>query len=128
MKDYKQKNVKQSYSDDWATPKHIYDKYMSDGFIDPCPLYANDFNFEPIDEKLFINPPYSNITKWVEYAINNHYYCGKKIVLLVPSRTDTKWFHKLLDYGVKLEFIKGRLKFGNSKTSAPFPSVLIHLE
>lgn len=47
------------------------------------------------------------------------------VVCLVPSRTDTKWWH---DYAMKadeIRFIKGRLKFGNSKNSAPFPSAII---
>ncbi len=75
---------------------------------------------------MFINPPYSDITNWVEFALrsakeDNH------IVLLIPSRTDTKYFHKLLEYGCDLEFIKGRLKFGDLKGTAPFPSVLVHL-
>lgn len=48
-------------------------------------------------------------------------------VMLVPARTDTRWFH---DYCynkpyVELRFIKGRLKFSNAKNSAPFPSMLV---
>jgi len=48
--------------------------------------------------------------------------------MLVPSRTDTKWFHEYV-YNKKniiIEFIKGRLKFGNGINSAPFPSMLIY--
>jgi site-specific DNA-methyltransferase (adenine-specific) len=45
--------------------------------------------------------------------------------MLVPARTDVKWFHKALEYGAKVQFIKGRLKFGNSKQSAPFPSIFL---
>ena len=79
----------------------------------------------------FCNPPYSELksTKkklgWVEKA---HIECqkGKTIVLLIPARTDTQWFHEIIlenEYDVR--FIKGRLKFGDSKTAAPFPSMLI---
>ena len=79
---------------------------------------------------MFINPPYERglIEQFIDMAIRNHQKYDKEIVLLIPSRTDTKYFHKLLDYGVDLEFIKGRLKFGGSKNSAPFPSVLIYLK
>ena len=47
------------------------------------------------------------------------------VVMLIPSRTDTKWFHNYI-YGIaEIRFIKGRLKFGNSKNSAPFPSMVV---
>ena len=46
------------------------------------------------------------------------------IVFLVPSRTDTKWFHEFVYHKAELRFIKGRLKFGDSKNSAPFSSIL----
>lgn len=47
------------------------------------------------------------------------------VVCLVPSRTDTKWWHDYAMKGNEIRFIKGRLKFGNSKNSAPFPSAII---
>jgi len=49
---------------------------------------------------------------------------GATVVCLVPARTDTRWWH---DYAMKgrIEFIRGRLKFGNAKNSAPFPSALV---
>lgn len=129
MKSYLQKHDKISYSDHWSTPNEILDFYVNQkGFYDPCPLHASGFEWLSIDEPLFINPPYSDISSWIEWAITNHIFSGKDVVLLIPSRTDTKYFHKLLDYGCDLEFIKGRLKFGNSKNGAPFPSVLVHLK
>lgn len=128
MRTYLQKHNKILYSDHWSTPKEIYDLYVNQkGYFDPCPLHDEGFDFEHIDKPLFVNPPYSDIAKWVEWAIINHILSRKHVVILIPSRTDTTYFHKLLDYGVDLEFIKGRLKFGNCKTGAPFPSVLIHL-
>lgn len=129
MKSYLQKHGKIQYSDHWFTPKEIYDFYVYEkGYFDPCPLGANDFDFKHINQPLFINPPYSDISKWVEWAITNHILSGKHVVLLIPSRTDTKYFHELLLHGCDLEFIKGRLKFGESKNGAPFPSVLVHLK
>lgn len=133
MKSYLQKHDKIKYSDHWSTPKEIYDLYVNQlGYYDPCPLGSKDFNFINIPHNIFLNPPYSEISKWIEWAIQNHFHYinngyNFKTVILMPSRTDTKYFHKLLEYGVDLEFIKGRLKFGNSKYGAPFPSVLVYL-
>lgn len=46
--------------------------------------------------------------------------------MLLPARTDTKWFHEyILEPGHEVRFIKGRLKFGGSKNSAPFPSMVV---
>lgn len=129
MKKYIQKNKKESYTDNWSTPKNIYSYYVEQlGFFDPCPLNSQSNNLDKLyDKHLFINPPYSDISSWIDFSINNHYKYNKQITLLVPSRTDTKWFHKILDHGAEIQFIKGRLKFGNSKQSAPFPSIFIHL-
>lgn len=117
-------------SDHWSTPIDIYEKFINDGYIDPCPLHSKEdnLNIDFGNVKLFINPPYSDIKSWVEFAIRHHKKYKNEIVFLVPSRTDTKWFHRLLDYGVELEFIKGRLKFGGSGNPAPFPSVYIKLK
>ena len=128
MKSYLQKHNKIKYSDHWSTPSEIYDYYVKKlGYYDPCPLGDDDFNFRTLYTKIFLNPPYSDISTWVHWAIDNHQITKRHIVILIPSRTDTKYFHKLLEYGCDLEFIKGRLKFGDSKNTAPFPSVLVHL-
>lgn len=49
------------------------------------------------------------------------------MVMLIPARTDTKWFHDFIyqQQGVEIRFIKGRLRFGNSINSAPFPSMVV---
>lgn len=72
----------------------------------------------------WMNPPYGReIGKWMRKAYESSLY-GATVVCLVPARTDTAWWH---DYAMKgeIEFLRGRLKFGGSKTSAPFPSALI---
>ena len=67
------------------------------------------------------NPPYGReIGKWVEKAATSN----TKVVMLLPARTDTKWFHEYILHKADIYFIKGRLKFGNSKNSAPFPSLI----
>lgn len=125
-------NLKGCYShksDNWSTPNDIYNHFINElGCKDPCPLYSKEDNLNNIyKEDLFINPPYSEIDKWIDF-IFKHYL--NYIFLLIPARTDTKYFHKLINETnrtIELYFIKGRLKFGNSKLSAPFPSVLIKI-
>ena len=76
---------------------------------------------------VFCNPPYGRkIYKWVEKCYNESLKENTVVVLLIPSRTDTKYFHEFLykKDNVELRFIKGRLKFGKSNNSAPFPSLL----
>jgi len=134
-----------SQSDSWSTPiglKNELDKEFNFDF-DPCPLDLNPklsitlfdtdkekkevFNGLNVDwgSSNFVNPPYSDISNWMVKAYNE-FKKDKTVVLLVPSRTDTKWFHKYcLPYATEIRFIKGRLKFGDAKNSAPFPSMLI---
>ena len=131
-----------SQTDQWATPQDFFDK-LNEEFhftLDPC---ADEFNHkcdkyytEEQDgliqswekETVFCNPPYGReIGKWVEKAYAENLVGGALVVMLIPARTDTKWFH---DYiynkpNVEIRFIKGRLKFGNSKNSAPFPSMVV---
>lgn len=72
--------------------------------------------------RVYCNPPYGKqISKWVRKA----YESNTLVVMLLPSRTDTKWFHDYcLRYG-EVRFIKGRLKFGNGIGNAPFPSMIV---
>ena len=116
-------------TDHWRIPTEIYNFFMSEGYIDPCPFYA-DFDGltrEYKNQKIYINPPYSQIKLWVDYALKL-LGGGCKIVMLIPSRTETKYFHKLMEHNPKILFFKGRLHFNESKNSAPFPSCLIILE
>ncbi len=45
--------------------------------------------------------------------------------MLLPARTDTKWFHEYVLHKAEIRFIKGRLKFGDGNNSAPFPSMVV---
>jgi phage N-6-adenine-methyltransferase len=131
-------------SDEWYTPQDFFDRlneiYHFD--LDAC---ATDFNtkcknyYTILDNSLnqewnyksvWCNPPYSNIKDFMKKAYEENKKYNNNIVLLVPSRTDTKWFHEYCynKDNVKIEFIKGRLKFGGSKNSAPFPSMLVIFE
>lgn len=71
-------------------------------------------------EFVWMNPPYGRtIGKWVEKLSQN------KGVGLLPARTDTKWFHDFIYGKAEIRFLKGRLKFGGGKNSAPFPSMVV---
>jgi site-specific DNA-methyltransferase (adenine-specific) len=125
-----------SETDLWATPQEFYDK-LNDEFhftLDPCATKENhkcekyytkqdngllqDWN----NDIVFCNPPYGRVIGfWVKKA----YESKSKVVMLLPARTDTRWFHNYIYNKAEIRFIKGRLKFGESKNSAPFPSMVV---
>lgn len=75
---------------------------------------------------VWCNPPYGrNIVKWVEKCYREGCKDNTLVVLLIPARTDTKYFHDYILHRAEIRFIPGRLKFGNSNNSAPFPSMLV---
>ena len=124
----------------WATPQAFFDKLNEEwNFnLDCCALPENakcENYFTPEQDGLkqewkgtvWMNPPYGReIGKWVEKAYNEAQK-GATVVALLPARTDTKWFHEWIYMmnGVDVEFVRGRLKFGEGKNSAPFPSMLV---
>lgn len=122
------KGVFSHESDHWQTPKKLYEAFMKNNFTDPCPLHCKENNLDKFycQEKLFINPPFSQMSKWVEKSIEwaSH---GCEVWLLMPSRTDTKYFKKLADFRCFIWFFTGRLHFNDSKNSAPFPTMLVRL-
>ena len=75
---------------------------------------------------VYVNPPYSKLKQWVIKSIQEAKK-GNKILMLIPSRTDTKAFELLYEYGCTFIFIKGRLHFNDCKNAAPFPSMLVLL-
>lgn len=116
-----------SLTDIWATPKSVYEK-LNEEFnfdFDPCPLNPN-FNGLEIEwgGVNFCNPPYSKLKLWIEKAYRE-YKKGKTVVMLIPSRTDTRAWHDYIMKANEIRFIKGRLKFGNAKFNAPFPSCVV---
>lgn len=129
-----------SQTDNWSTPQYFFDLLDSEfGFsLDPCCTHENakckkhytkeddGLKHSWAGEVVFCNPPYGrDIGKWVrkgyEESLN-----GALVVMLLPARTDTRWFHEYIYHKAKeIRFIKGRLKFGNSANSAPFPSMVV---
>lgn len=126
-------------TDEWETPQKLYDKLDSifHFTLDPC---ATDLNhkcskyYTKDDDGLvqdwqgetcFVNNPYSNSKMWTKKCAEE----GKKddtlVALLLPARTETSYFQANVFPGAQaILFIKGRLKFGGHKNSAPFPSVV----
>ena len=122
----------------WPTPDSLFDKLDAEfGFtLDVCCLPENakcTKYFTPDDDgllqnwygKVWCNPPYGNrIGDWVEKAFRETHN-GVTTVMLLPVRTDTRWFHSWVIGQAETRFFKGRLKFGNAENSAPFPSMVI---
>ena len=126
-----------SKTDMWSTPQSFFNKYNEkyNFNLDVCASEDNAKSakyFTETDDGLqqewegvcWMNPPYGReIKKWMEKAYKSSLK-GATVVCLVPARTDTIWWHEYAMKG-EIEFIKGRLKFGNSKNSAPFPSAIV---
>jgi len=113
---------------DWQTPKDVYDKLDNEFHFDfdPCPVNPT-FDGLSIEwgNSNFVNPPYGReIGKWIKKGYEEYLKC-KTVVFLVPSRTDTKWWHEYLMKADEIRFVKGRIKFGESATGAPFPSAIV---
>lgn len=77
-------------------------------------------------ERVFCNPPYGKeIGKWVQKSLEESRKPNTLVVMLIPARTDTRYFHDFIYGKAEIRFIRGRLKFGNLKTAAPFPSMVV---
>lgn len=126
-----------SATDNWATPQHFYDELNAEfGFeLDVCADHENakaaKYYTKEIDGLsqewpgvVWCNPPYGReIGKWIAKAYESS-LSGSTVVMLIPARTDTKYWHEYVIKG-EIRFIRGRLKFGSSKNSAPFPSAVV---
>lgn len=129
-----------SKTEEWATPQSFFDK-LNEEFrfdLDPCATVENAkcakfFTKEEDGLKqpwggytVFCNPPYGRpIREWVKKASDESKNPGTAVVMLIPARTDTTYFHEYIYGKAAIRFIKGRLKFGDSKNSAPFPSMVV---
>ena len=130
-----------SKTDLWSTPQDFFDELNKEfNFnLDPCSTHENakcEKHFTLEEDGLlqdwqgynvFCNPPYGKaIKEWVKKCNAESKKENTKVVMLIPARTDTSYFHDYI-YGIakEIRFIRGRLKFGNSKNSAPFPSMIV---
>lgn len=131
-----------SATDQWETPQAFFDK-LNEEFHFALDVAADNTNFKceryydksidgliqpwctPPSYAVWCNPPYGKaVGKWVEKAFKES-LTGQTIVMLLPVRTDTKWFHDYIYNKAEIRFVKGRLKFGDSVNSAPFPSMVV---
>lgn len=127
-----------SKTDDWSTPQELFDKLESEfSFdVDVCATKENTkcFNYWTKEDdglskdwtglKCWMNPPYGReIGKWIKKASESN---ARIVVALIPARTDTRWWHDYIQDKADVKFIKGRLKFGGAKNSAPFPSCIVY--
>lgn len=132
-----------SKSNEWTTPQYLFDE-LDDEFkftLDPCATDENAkcskyFTIEDdglskdwSNDVVFMNPPYGReIKKWIKKAYEES-LSGATVVCLIPARTDTTYWHDFIfDKADDIRFLRGRLKFGNSKNSAPFPSAIVIYE
>ena len=129
-----------SGKNDWETPQWLFDELDGEFHftLDPCASHetakCNKYYTVEDDgliqdwgnEVVFCNPPYSDImqTEWVKKCYE-HSKKGGTAVMLIPARTDTKRFHDYILGKAEIRFIRGRLKFGDSSNSAPFPSMIV---
>ena len=126
---------------EWATPQDFFDRLNAEFkfTLDPCASAENhkcDKYYTKAEdgliqdwsgETVFCNPPYGReIGRWVCKCFHE-VFDGKCpcAVMLLPARTDTRWFHDYIYNKAEIRFIPGRLKFNSQKNSAPFPSMIV---
>lgn len=130
-----------SEKEDWETPKELFKK-LNEKYNFNVDLCANDKNNlceeyytkenscfknkEKLkDKRIYCNPPYGRkIKHFIKYCYEIKDQ-NEIIVMLIPARTDTIWFHNYIYKKSEIIFIKGRLRFSNSKNTAPFPSMIV---
>ena len=119
-------------TDDWSTPKYLLSQIMQEfGEIDtdPCPLESDSKMalFKKWKGNVFVNPPYSNVEEFLNKGLmelkKGH---ATQVIFLIIPRTSTKYWNKfVMGFADCVYFIPYRLKFGDSKSCAPFPSCII---
>lgn len=123
----------------WNTPKDLFLKLNEEFNFDldaaaneknkTCEIFLDEeINSLTVDwhGKVFCNPPYSrNLHLWLQKAHQEISKNATVIVMLLPARTDTKWFHDFVLNKCEIRFIKGRLRFSEHKMNAPFPSMIV---
>ena len=145
-----QETMFSSKSEEWETPGDFYDRLHKQYkfTLDPCatPKTAKCEKYYTKEDdglsknwsghSVFVNPPYGReIKKWVEKSYEESRKKDTTVVMLIPARTDTKYWHEYCMHADVIFFVKGRLHFknkviadytGKTKTSpAPFPSAVI---
>ena len=132
-----------SNKDDWETPQALFDQ-LNEEFHFTLDAASNDQNAKCEHhytaensglerswggEPVFCNPPYGrNIGDWIRKASQEASKPDTLVVLLVPARTDTRWFQNHILHRAEVRFLPGRLKYevnGQAGEAAPFPSMIV---
>lgn len=129
-----------SKSNEWATPQDLFNK-LDEEFkftLDPCSTDENakckkhytikedGLSQSWGGERVFVNPPYGrDIKKWVKKSWEEGRKKNTIVVMLIPARTDTSYFQDYIYNRSEIRFISGRVKFGDGKSGAPFPSMIV---
>ena len=127
-----------SNTPEWATPQSFFDELNREfSFtLDPCSTHENakcEKHFTKEEDVLskdwgggsvFCNPPYGReLPKWVKKCYDESRHAT--VVMLIPARTDTSYFHDYIYHKAEIRFVRGRLKFNDGKLGAPFPSMVV---
>lgn len=128
-----------SRTEEWETPEYVFSALNAKFLFQvdvcatsknaKCKVYfdksVNGLQREWSPFRCWMNPPYGkNISKWMKKAFEESQR-GALVVCLIPSRTDTKWWHDWVMRASEIQFVTGRISFGNEKQSAPFPSCIV---
>lgn len=126
-------------SDEWETPQALFDEldkeFQFD--LDPCATSQNHKcpKYYTAEEdglsqnwggyRVFCNPPYSNIGAWVKKCHDEGTKDNTLVVMLIPSRTVTRYFHDYINHRAEIRFVNGRRRFSEAKQGATFPSMIV---
>lgn len=129
-----------SLTPEWATPVNLFNELNQEFCftLDPCAtpenakcarFYTaadNGLSKSWANEVVFMNPPYGRVIgDWVRKAYQEASENGAVVVCLIPSRTDTKYWHKYCMKANEIRFLEGRVSFGAGVGPAPFPSCIV---
>lgn len=138
MKSHMTSGLFSSRSDEWATPQEFFDRLDDEFHFDidvcatpenaKCPRYftkEQDGLKQEWEGICWMNPPYGReISRWMKKAYESS-QGGATVVCLIPSRTDTKWWHEyVIGHASDVRFVRGRIRF-SGKDPAPFPSAVV---
>lgn len=134
------KGLFSSNTDLWATPQAFFDELNARFHftLDPCANADNHKceHYYTIEQdglaqdwggqRVFCNPPYGSAIKhWVKKCYEESQKPNTLVVMLIPARTDTSYFHDYIYHKAELEFVRGRLHFNEAPQGAPFPSMVV---
>lgn len=130
--------VLSSCHDEWETPQDLFDRFDAEFHfaLDACATEKNAkcaafFTAEQDGLRqawrgtVWCNPPFARqIGRWVKKAYESS-KAGATVVMLIPARTDTVYWHEFVSRAAEVRFLRGRVKFGGARTGAPFPSAVV---